>query len=204
MEKTAASQSSQDIQKLKQLIVFRVADEEFGVPIETVQEIIKMGMVTPIPDSPEFIKGLINVRGDIVAIIDLRARFFLSVKEEISKHIIIAKQAENVYGLMVAEVIEILRIQEEEVKPPPHLMTKIHEEYVQGVITHEGRLIILLDIDLVLSEQELVRLAELMRNHHKDLDFPDSTEFLAIKTHENLNDLSDSKKKNPESKKRKK
>jgi purine-binding chemotaxis protein CheW len=153
MEGKAVAQSVSDKQQLMQLIVFRIGDEEFGVPISAVQEIIKVGTITPIPDSPAFIKGLINVRGEIVAIIDVRARFFLSMDAEPSRHIIIARQDENLFGLLVNEVMEVLRIQESDIKSPPRLMTKIHEDYVHGVITHDGRLIILLDIQQVISEE---------------------------------------------------
>jgi purine-binding chemotaxis protein CheW len=163
MEEKSVVASTQEKQQIIQLIVFRVGDEEFGVPIGAVQEIIKVGIVTPIPDSPSFIKGLINVRGDIVAIIDVRARFSLPTEEEPSKHIVIVNQEGSLFGLMVNEVLEVLRVQKSDIKTPPQLMTKMHEDYVYGVITHDARLIILLDVNKVLSEDELVRLASLTR-----------------------------------------
>lgn len=170
MEGKSESQSTKEKKQIIQLIVFRVGDEEFGIPISDVQEIIKISTITPIPDSPEFIKGLINVRGDIVAIIDVRARFFLTTQEEPSRHIVITKQEGSFFGLMVDEVMEVLRIQESDIKPPPRLMTKINEYYVHGVVTHDGRLIILLDVAQVLSEEELVRLTEMTRGQHKKSD----------------------------------
>ena len=163
MEEKSAPLSPAEKQALIQLIVFRIGDEEFGIPIGAVQEIIKVGTITPIPDSPDFIKGLINVRGEIVAIIDVRARFFLTELEETPRHIVIAKSNENFFGLLVDEVIEVLRIEESDIKLPPKLMTKLNEEYVQGVITHDGRLIMLLDVEQVFSEDELARLAETHR-----------------------------------------
>ncbi len=177
MEGKSVLQPAKDKQQIIQLIVFRVGDEEFGVPIGDVQEIIKISTITPIPDSPEFIKGLINVRGDIVAIIDVRARFFLQTKEEPSRHIVITKQEGNLFGLMVDEVMEVLRIQESDIKPPPRLMTKINEYYMHGVITHDGRLIILLNVAQVLSEDELVRLTEVTRSQHKKYGQIDSDEI---------------------------
>jgi purine-binding chemotaxis protein CheW len=179
MEGKAVAQSVSDKQQLMQLIVFRIGDEEFGVPISAVQEIIKVGTITPIPDSPAFIKGLINVRGEIVAIIDVRARFFLSMDAEPSRHIIIARQDENLFGLLVNEVMEVLRIQESDIKSPPRLMTKIHEDYVHGVITHDGRLIILLDIQQVISEEELIKLADMSRSQQRkygQIDLEDDDE----------------------------
>ncbi len=150
---------------LVQLIVFHVGEEEFAVPIGGVREIVRAGPVTPIPDSPDFIKGLINVRGDIVATIDLKNRFSLSAEAVVPKHVLITQQAENLFGLLVDEVTEVLRIPQAEIKPPHKLMTKIHEEYVSGVVTHQERLIILLELAQVLSVEELAHLSEVTREH---------------------------------------
>lgn len=147
--------------KIVQLIVFNLGEEEFGVEIGAVREIIRTGTITPIPDSPEFIKGVINVRGEIVATIDLKARFFSRAKEDIeSKHILITAQENNLFGLMVDEVTEVLRVPETGVKPAPELVAKVQEQYVSGIVTLENRLIILLDLAKVLSVEELARLAE--------------------------------------------
>ncbi len=175
MEEKSVLASTKEKQQIIQLIVFRVGDEEFGVPINAVQEIIKIGNITPIPDSPDFIRGLINVRGDIVAIIDVRARFSLPTEEEPSKHIVIVKQEGNLFGLMVNEVMEVLRIQESDIKAPPQLMAKIQEDYVYGVITHDSRLIILLDVTKVLSEDELIRLASLTHQKQNKNSFEEET-----------------------------
>lgn len=147
--------------KIVQHIVFNLGEEEFAVEISEVREIINAEAITPIPDSPEFISGIINIRGNIIAVIDLKARFFLYPKKEAeSKHIIIT---ENSYGIMVNEVTEILRLSETAINEAPELVTKIHEEYIKGVITLENRLIILLDFTKVLSEEELVKLTEISR-----------------------------------------
>lgn len=153
--------------QITQFIVFHVGDEEFGVPIGSVQEIVRTGPITPIPDSPEFVEGLVNVRGEIVATINMRARFFLPSEKVEAKHIVITKQQESLFGLLVDEVTEVLRIPETEVKPPHKLITTIHEEYVSGVITLENRLIIVLDLERVLSSDELSRLSEVTRRHRE-------------------------------------
>lgn len=150
--------------KLVQLIVFNLGEEEFGVRIDEIREVIRVGTITPIPDSPEFIKGVTNVRGEIVSVIDLTARFFLHVAKKVeSKHIIITEQEKSLFGLMVDEVTEVLRIPESEVKEAPEIVTRIHEEYVNGVVTLENRLIIMLNLSKVLSEDELVELTEVAR-----------------------------------------
>lgn len=153
--------------KIIQLIVFNLGDEEYGADINQVREIIRTRAITPIPDSPDFIKGVSNVRGEIPVIIDLKSRFFLPpTKREVEdKHIVITEQEKNIFGLLVDEVTEVLRIPESEIKSAPELVTRIDREYVNGVITLENRLIILLDLSKVLSEQELARLTEFAQTH---------------------------------------
>ena len=153
--------------RIIQLIVFHLGDEEFCADINQVREIIRIGPITPIPDSPGFIKGVTNVRGEITVVIDLRARFSLRLKEEAeSKHIIITKQEKNLFGLLVDEVAEVLRIPETEIKATPELVTRIDRVYISGVITIQNRLIILLDLNKVLLEEELARLSEVQLGHN--------------------------------------
>lgn len=151
---------------IAQLVVFRVGPEIFAVPIEEIREIIQIGQITPIPDSPDFVKGIINVRGDIIPTIDLKVSFDLPFKEGLqSKHIMITRKEPNIFGLIVDEVSEVLRLPQTEIKPPPKLLTTIHEEYVSGVITVEKQLILLLDLTKVLSEEEIERLGVETRKH---------------------------------------
>lgn len=157
-----------DEKTIIQLIVFCAGGENFGVKIEEVREIIKIGMITPIPESPTFIKGIINVRGEIVTAIDIKARFSLAPKNEIeSKHIIVTKNDDNLFGLIVDEVIEVLRMQKKDIKSAPSFLDKINEKYVSGIVSHEERLIILLDIDQVLSRQELIQMARATKSYDK-------------------------------------
>lgn len=139
-----------------QLVVFHILDQEFGVAIEDIREIIKMGLITPIPDSPKFIKGIINVRGDIVTAIDMKSLFSIrDSNRNISRHIVITKQHDNLFGLMVDEVTEVLRIKESEIKPKPSVGVNINQDYLSGVLVFENRLILLLNLSLVLSTVEL-------------------------------------------------
>ncbi len=152
--------------KIVELIVFNLGDEEFAADIEQVREIIRRGTITPIPNSPDFIKGVTNVRGEITVVIDLKARFFLPLKKEVeSKHIVITEQEKNLYGLMVDEVSEVLRIPEKEIKSTPEIVTRIDRAYMSGVIILENRLIILIDLGQVLSEEELSKLDEFAQKH---------------------------------------
>ncbi len=128
--------------ELIQLVVFSLEDESFGADINQVREIVRVGMVTPIPDSPDFIRGVTNIRGEIIIVIDLKERFFLPVRKPVeSKHVVITGQEGNLYGLLVDEVTEVLRIPRTEIKTTPHLITKIDRTYISGVLTLENRLI---------------------------------------------------------------
>lgn len=151
-DKTTPAQ--EDLSKvLVQLIVFKAGKEEFAVPIDAVREIIKNTTITPIPNAPHHVVGIINVRGDIVTTVDIKAQFSLDDSEENTspKHVIVTSEAGDLYGLLVDEVIEVLRVPKEEIKPPPSLVLKTHQKYVSAVISHERRLIILIDISKIFS-----------------------------------------------------
>jgi len=151
--------------KIVQLIVFNLEEEEYGAGIDQIREIIRVGPITPVPGSPDFIKGVTNVRGEITLVVDLKECFFLQRKKEAeNKHIVITEQKKNLFGLMVDEVTEVLRVSETEVKPTPELITRINNTYINGVITLKNRLIILLDLAKVLSEEEFTRLTEVSQN----------------------------------------
>jgi len=157
--------------KIIQLIVFNLGDEEYGASIDQVREIIRTRVITPIPNSPDFIDGLTNVRGEIAVVIDLKNRFFLPTKKEIKeKHIIMTEQDKNLFGLKVDEVTEVLRIPETDIKAAPELATKVDTDYMRGVLTIENRLIIMLDLQNVLSEEELAKLSEIRIKHRKIIE----------------------------------
>lgn len=152
--------------KIVQMIIFNLGDEEFGTDIAQVREIVRRGAVTPIPDSPDFIKGVTNIRGEIAVVIDLKNRFSLPAKKDIEeKHIVMTEQDKNLFGLMVDEVSEVLRIPEKEIKITPELVTRIDKMYISGVLTLENRLIMVLDLEKVLSEEELAKLSEIRLKH---------------------------------------
>ncbi len=145
-----------------QLIIFKLGEEEYGVNIDQVRDIVRTGFITPIPDSPDFIRGVTNVRGEIAVVIDPKERFFLSIeKENGERHIVMTVQEKNLLGLIVDEVTEVMRIPETEIKPTPDLVTRIDKTYVSGMVTTDNRLITLLDLNKVLLQEELAKLAKL-------------------------------------------
>lgn len=153
-------EEKQEFGKEVQIVVFNLAKEEYAVEIHQAREIIKTPDITPVPNAPNFIKGIINLRGKIVIVIDLRSRFHLEATT--GKHVMIAEVGGSLFGLVVDEVAEILRVDEKFIKKAPSIIaTKIHHEYLKGVAVIGERLIIILDLEKALAEKELVKMIEL-------------------------------------------
>ena len=149
-------------EKTVQLVVFSLCDEMYGAGILDVWEIVRTGEITIVPNSPDFLRGIINFRSSIVAVIDLEKRFRLHREGEYTgNHIMIVRIGNSVFGLLVDEVTDVLRLPEEEIRAPPPIITeKIGIDFVRGVGTLEDQLIILLDLEKVLDEKELIELSK--------------------------------------------
>lgn len=152
--------------KTIRLVVFKLGDEEFGVPIEQVEKIIRAKAVTAIPDSPGFIAGVTNVAGEIAVVIDLMKLLALKINQgKAKRYIIMRKQHNSLFGLLVDEVSEVLLVAVTDIKPAPKLVAKIDHASLTGVVTLGSRLIILLDLDVILSEDDLIKLS-VVHSHH--------------------------------------
>lgn len=148
---------------LLQLVTFNLVGEEFGLPILDVREIIRMVEVTPVPHSPDFVEGVINLRGQILPVIDLRKRFNLesSVADEDTR-IVVVEINKNLIGLIVDGVNEVLRIPSETVNPAPQIVSSgIGAEYIQGIAHYNEKMIILVDLERVFSNKEMENLANI-------------------------------------------
>lgn len=152
--------------KNNQLIIFRLAEEEFGVEITKVQEIIHMKDLTQLPDSSGFMAGIINLRGDIISVIDLRRRFGL--KQEVTKNtrIVIIEMNDQDVGLIVDAVSEVLRIEDNNIEDAPKKIVGIKNDYLKGIGKVEDKIIILLDLDKLLTTEEKLKLEKAS----KDID----------------------------------
>ena len=140
---------------LLQLVSFNLGKEEFAVDILKIQEINRMVEITKVPKSPEFVEGVINLRGKVIPIIDLRKRFKLPGSESTKQTRIVVVDIDNmVVGLVVDAVSEVLRLPANTVEPPPPIVAGIDSEYISGVGKLEDRLLILLELDKVLSKDE--------------------------------------------------
>mgnify|MGYP005839027493 FL=1 len=139
----------------EQVVVFSLAEELYGLDISRVQGIIKMPEVTRVPRAAEFVEGVINLRGEIVPIIDLRKRFGLRQQENgVDTRIINVEMGDHLVGLIVDAVEEVLNIPSDVIEPPPDLVTTVDSAYLRGIAKLEERLVILLDLDRVLSTTE--------------------------------------------------
>lgn len=138
-----------------QLVSFRLDQEEYGIEITKVQEIILMGDITRVPQTPPFIKGLINLRSTVIPIVDLRLRFGLN-EQTISDdtRIMVVNVGGKTIGIIVDAVSEVLRISHEQIAPPPPTVAGLGREYLTGLVKLDKRLLILLDIDMILSQDE--------------------------------------------------
>lgn len=147
--------------ELLQLVTFSIGEEEFGVDILKVQEIIRTMEITKVPRAQEFVEGVINLRGKVIPIIDLRRRFGFSSKQH-DKHtrIIVIEINNMIVGFVVDSVSEVLRIPAATVEPPPPVVAGVESEYISGVGKLQDRLLILLDLDKLLSGEDIEALAQ--------------------------------------------
>lgn len=145
--------------ELLQLVSFEVGDEEYAVPILSVQEINRMLQITRVPQSPPFVEGVINLRGKIIPVVDLRKRFGL-VKLENSDdvRIIVVEIASRVIGFTVDRVNEVLRINSSIIEPPPPMVCGLDTDYVQGVGKLDDRLLILLHLEKLFTADEIAEI----------------------------------------------
>lgn len=153
-----------------QLVIFDLDDEEHAIKITDLQEIILMADITPVPGTPDFIRGIFNLRGRIIVAIDLEKRFGLTrITKKEEKNIIIAESNGNNFGIIVDKVTEILKIPVSSLQPVPAISSaKIHTDYLKGIFiidktgpgneTVGSRLIALLDLPKILEEKELTSL----------------------------------------------
>lgn len=138
-----------------QLVSFEIADEEFGIDILKVQEIIRVLDVTRMPNAPAFIEGVINLRGKIVPVIDLRRRFNRQPKEnDGNTRIIVVELSGKTVGFLVDRVQEVIRVETTIIESPPDLVTNVQTRYITGVAKLNDRLLLLLDLDQILKADE--------------------------------------------------
>lgn len=156
METTVSDKkSTNSAEDILQLVSFKLGEEEFGVDILAVQEIIRMIEITRVPNSPHFVEGVINLRGKVLPVVNLRKRLGLPVTEySKSTRIIVIELDKKTVGFIVDSVSEVLRIPTAVTEPPPQMVGRVDSEYITAVGKLDDRLVILLDLNRVLSNEE--------------------------------------------------
>jgi len=160
METTVAEKAQETFaganDELLQLVSFNIGSEEFGVDILKVQEINRMVEITKVPQAPHYVEGVINLRGKVIPIIDLRKRFNLEVKEyDKNTRIVVVDIGGNIMGMVVDSVSEVLRLPSDTIEPPPEIAAGVNSEYIKGVAKLEDRLLIFLDLSKVIDVDEM-------------------------------------------------
>ena len=151
-------------EEILQLVTFTLGSEEYAVDILKVQEINRMKEITRVPNSPDYVEGVVNLRGKVIPVVSLRMKFGLPEKENDDQaRIMIMEIVGITMGLIVDSVSEVLRIPEGIVEPPPPMATSISSEFIKGIAKLEDRLIILLDMDMLFGRTETIAMIEAQR-----------------------------------------
>ena len=139
----------------RELIAFRIGEQEFCVDIMSVREIRGWTPATPLPRAPGYMKGVINLRGAVLPIIDLGARFGLQTSEPSARHVImVAHVGGRMVGLLVDAVSDIIQLTDEAVQPTPDVASEYVKTFVKGLFALEGRMISLIELDRIIPEVE--------------------------------------------------
>ncbi len=149
------------MEKELQVVGLRVGRETFGLPISIVREIIRVPDITSVPNAPDYIEGVINLRGRIIPIVDLRKRFGDASPETNKRNrVVVVELGARAFGLIVNSASEVLRIPPSEIEEPGNVFPEGELDYVTGVGKLNGRLVILLNAERILQRGELRRLDE--------------------------------------------
>ena len=149
------------MEKDLQVVGFRIGNETFGVLIASVREIVRVPEITAVPSAPETVEGVINLRGKIIPVMDLRKRFgHVDIQPDKKNRILVVELQGKLVGLIVNAASEVLKIPPSEIEAPGSVFAEGESSYVTGVGKLKGRLIILLDVSKLLHQQEVKKLEE--------------------------------------------
>ncbi|MDR3423586.1 MAG: chemotaxis protein CheW [Alphaproteobacteria bacterium] len=155
-DKTRAIDKAEAEQKARQFLTFTVDHEEYGVDIMTVREIKGWTETTRLPNAPEFMRGVMNLRGLIIPIFDMRTRLHLGMTEATAKHVvIILAVGERNIGILVDAVSDILDVSADQIKPAPTVDTQVDAGFISGLISLESRMVVLLAVEHLFDMQHI-------------------------------------------------
>jgi purine-binding chemotaxis protein CheW len=147
---------------LSQWVTFFLDNEKYGIKVMQVQEVLRMTEIAPVPGAPHYVLGIINLRGNVVTVIDSRKRFGLPDQEpDDSTRIVIIEAGDNVVGILVDSVAEVVDLRASEIETAPNVGTDESSKYIQGVSSQDKELLILVDVDKLLTDEEWQEVASL-------------------------------------------
>lgn len=160
MANVAAQSKSND--SIVQWVTFRLADEIYGINVMQVQEVLRVSEIAPVPGAPHYVLGIINLRGNVVTVIDTRIRLGLATTEVTdATRIVIIESSRHVVGILVDCVAEVVDLPMSEVESAPNVGSDESSKYIQGVASRDGELLILVDLNKLLTDEEWDELAAL-------------------------------------------
>lgn len=142
-----------------QWVTFRLGDEKYGINVMQVQEVLRVAEIAPVPGAPSYVLGIINLRGNVVTVIDTRNRFGLMSREtDDSSRIVIIETASHIIGILVDSVAEVVELRSSDIETAPNVGNEETSRYIQGVTSRDNELLILVDLNRFLSDEEKAEL----------------------------------------------
>lgn len=156
-----AIQNQQDNTVLR-WVTFCLENEKYGINVMQVQEVLRVTEIAPVPGAPEYVLGIINLRGNVVTVIDTRKRFGLAPKDvDDSTRIVIIESNDQVVGILVDSVAEVVDLRTSEIEAAPNVGTEESAKFIQGVASYQGELLIIVDLNKLLTDEQWGHLAEM-------------------------------------------
>ena len=138
-----------------QLVTFRLKDETYGINVMQVQEVLRVSEIAPVPGAPGYVLGIINLRGNVVTVIDTRTRFGLPTTDlDDTSRIVIIESDEQVVGILVDSVAEVVELRQSEIDSAPNVGNDDSSRYIQGVYSRDEDLLIVVDLNKLLTDEE--------------------------------------------------
>ena len=145
-----------------QYVTFRLAEETYAINVMQVQEVLRVSEIAPVPGAPHYVLGIVNLRGNVVTVIDARSRLGLESREpDDASRVVIIEVSNQVVGILVDSVAEVIELGAAEIEPAPNVGNDESSKYIQGVASREGELTIVVDLNKLLSDEEWADVANL-------------------------------------------
>lgn len=151
----AVADASAASDPVSQLVTFRLQDETYGINVMQVKEVLRISEIAPVPGAPSYVLGIINLRGNVVTVVDTRSRFGLpSTDTDDASRIVIIESEQQVVGILVDSVAEVVELRQSEIDSAPNVGNEESSRYIQGVASRDDNLLIVVDLNNLLTEEE--------------------------------------------------